>query len=104
ISVKSDDFACADLRVIIPGEQSFIAREDIDKLLFEKHGEIVGKTLSSLPIHQIEQDLQAIPFIEKALVSIDMNGLLTINIKQREAILRVINANGQDFYLDRNAV
>src|SRR5690606_34773823 len=86
------------------GEQSFIAREDIDKLLFEKHGEIVGKTLSSLPIHQIEQDLQAIPFIEKALVSIDMNGLLTINIKQREAILRVINANGQDFYLDRNAV
>lgn len=33
ISVKSNDFACTDLRVIIPGEQSFIARDDVDRLL-----------------------------------------------------------------------
>lgn len=104
ISVKSNDFACNDLRVIIPGEQSFVAREDIDKLLLTKHGEIVGKTLSSLAIHEIESDLKAIPFIEEALVNIDMNGVMTIKIKQREAVLRVINARGEDFYLDKHEV
>lgn len=104
ISVKSTDFACSDLQVIIPGEQSFVAREDIDQLLFEKHGEVVGKTLSSLPIHEIEQDLQDIPFIEEALVNIDMNGTMAINIKQRKAVLRVINARGEDFYLDEMGV
>jgi len=104
ISVKSNDFACSDLRIIIPGEQSFVVREDVDRLLMEKHGEIIGKTLSSLPIHKIEQDLQAIPFIEQALVSVDMNGMMTINIKQREAVVRIINARGEDFYLDENEV
>jgi len=104
ISVKSEDFACSDLRVIIPGEQSFVAREDVDRLLFEKHGAIIGKTLSSLPIHEIERDLKAIPFIEQALVNIDMNGTMTINIKQRKAVLRIINARGEDFYLDEHAV
>lgn len=104
ISVKSNDFACTDLRVIIPGEQSFIARDDIDRLLQQKHGSIVGRTMSTLPIHAIEQDLQAIPFVEKAMVSMDMNGVLTIRLKQREAVIRIINAIGEDFYIDKEAV
>jgi len=104
ISIKSNDLACNDLRVIIPGEQSFVIREDIDQLLMKKHGEIIGKTLASIPIHEIEQDLQAIPFIELAMVNMDMNGVMTVNIKQREAVLRVINARGEDFYVDENAV
>src|SRR5690606_6430629 len=104
ISVKSNDFACTDLRVIIPGEQSFIARDDVDRLLDQKHGKMVGRTLSTLPIHAIEQDLQAIPFVEKAMVSMDMNGVLTIRLKQREAVIRIINAIGEDFYIDKHAV
>src|SRR5690606_1464663 len=104
ISVKSNDLACSDLQVIIPGEQSFVAREDIDRFLFEKNGAIVGKTLTSLMIHDIEKDLKSIPFIENALVSMDMNGTVTINIKQREAVLRVINARGQDFYIDTHGL
>lgn len=104
ITVKSSDLACHDLVVIIPGEQSFVAREDIDQLVFQKHGEIVGKTLVSLPIHEIEADLRSIPFIEKALVNMDMDGKVEVRIKQREAVLRVINKNGEDFYLDKNQV
>lgn len=104
ITVKSNDLACSDLRVLIPGKQSFVIREDIDQLLTEKHGEIVGKTLVSLPIHEIEKDLQAIPFIEQAMVNVDMNGVMTVNIKQREAALRVINSSGEDFYIDENGI
>src|SRR5690606_14805180 len=65
---------------------------------------IVGKTLASIPVHEIEHDLKAIPFIEQAMVNIDMNGMMTVNIKQREAALRIINAQGEDFYVDENAV
>jgi len=104
ISVKSNDLACRDLMVIIPGEQSFVAREDIDQLILEKHGEVVGRTLTSLPIHEIEADLRSIPFIENALVNMDMDGKVEIRINQREAVLRVINRMGEDFYLDKNLV
>ncbi|WP_157970262.1 cell division protein FtsQ/DivIB [Albibacterium indicum] len=104
ISVKSNDLACRDLVVIIPGEQSFVARQDIDQLILEKHGEVVGRTLKSLPIHDIEADLRSIPFIENALVNMDMNGKVEIRINQREAVLRVINRKGEDFYLDKNLI
>lgn len=100
IKVKSDEYSCNDLQVIIPGNQSFIAREDVDKVLNETQGSIIGKTLSAIPIHKIEEDLKAIPFIEKVVVNTDINGKVTINIKQREAVLRVINHVGNDFYLD----
>lgn len=104
IEVKSSEYACNDLHVIIPGEQSFIVREDIDKVLKDTQGELVGKTLSAIPIHEIEEDLRAIPFVEKAIVNKDINGKVSINIKQREAVLRVINQIGNDFYLDRNGL
>ncbi len=102
INMKSSEYACNDLQIIIPGEQSFIVREDVDKILKETQGAIIGKTLSAIPIHEIEKDLRAIPFIEKAIVSKDISGKVTIKIKQREAILRVINDFGNDFYLDNN--
>src|SRR5690606_27385141 len=41
---------------------------------------------------------------EKALVSVDMNGVMSITIEQREAVVRVINLRGEDFYIDRNKV
>lgn len=104
IKVKSSEFACNDLKLIIPGEQSFIATADVDKILKDTQGELVGKTLSAIPIHEIEKDLRTIPFVEKAMVSKDMSGTISIKIKQREAVLRVINQAGQDFYLDRNGV
>lgn len=104
ISVKSKQYACNDLQIIIPGEQSFIAREDVDRILKEKHGELIGKTLSSIPIHTIEHELKAIPFVEEALVNVDMNGKLIIRVKQREAVVRVINERGDDFYVDKQGL
>lgn len=104
IKVKSSEYACNDLQVIIPGQQSFIVREDIDKILKETQGSIIGKTLSAIPIHEIEEDLSAIPFVEKATVSKDISGKITIVIKQREAVLRVINQAGSDFYVDNNGL
>lgn len=104
IKIKSSEYACNDLQVIIPGDQSFIAREDIDIILNKTQGAIIGKTLSTIPIHEIEEDLRSIPFIEKAIVSKDISGKVTINIKQREAVLRVINHLGNDFYLDENGL
>jgi cell division protein FtsQ len=104
IKIKSSEYACNDLQVIIPGEQSFIVREDIDKILKETQGDLIGKTLSAIPIHEIEEDLKANPFVGKAIVSKDISGKITINIKQREAVLRVINQIGNDFYLDNNGL
>src|SRR5690606_27987091 len=66
----------------------------------EKYGELAGRTLESIPIHEMEADLREIPFVFSAMVTVDMNGMLTVRVKQREAVVRVINDSGLDFYID----
>lgn len=104
VESKSSELACNDLKIVIPGNQSFIARSDVDKVINDTQGVLVGKTLSAIPIHQLEEDLKAIPFVKKAIVSKDMQGLITIEINQREAVLRVINTIGNDYYIDRKGI
>lgn len=101
IGTKSGGQACSAVRVIVLGDESFIEQKDITAMITEKHGEIVGRTLDDIPIHQIEQDLRQIPYVFSAIVTIDMDGQLTVRVKQREAVVRIINNRGLDFYIDR---
>src|SRR5690606_33681146 len=101
IGTKSSMQACTAMRVILLGNESFIEQKDIAALLVEKFGELEGRTLESIPIHQIEQELRQIPYVFSAMVTTDMDGLLTVRIKQREAVVRVINRGAPDFYIDQ---
>lgn len=100
IGVKSSEQACTGVHVILLGNESFIEQKDIAALLTEEFGELEGRTLESIPIHQIEQGLKQIPYVFSAVVTVDMDGILTARVKQREAVVRVINRDGPDFYID----
>jgi len=101
IRTKSGEQACSTMKIIVLGDESFIEQQDIAATLVEKYGELEGKTLEAIPIHEMEKDLLQIPFVFSAMVTTDMDGSLTVRIKQREAVLRVINNKGLDFYIDR---
>ncbi len=101
INTKSNEQACSEVRIIVLGDESFIEQKDIMALLAEKYGELEGRTLASIPIHQMEVDLREIPFVFSAVVTADMDGLLTVRIRQREAVVRIINEKGLDYYIDR---
>lgn len=100
ISAKSSEQACTEVRVIVLGDESFIEQQDIIAMLAEKYGELTGRTLEEIPIHDMEGDLRQIPFVHTAMVTIDMDGLLVVRIAQRQAVVRVINNKGLDFYID----
>lgn len=100
IEKKSGEQACTEMRIIVMGDESFVEQKDIAALIIENYGEMEGRTLMSLPIHQIEHELKQVPFIYAATVAVDMDGVLTVRIKQREAVVRVINKSGLDFYID----
>lgn len=101
IGVKSSEQACSQMRIIVLGNESFVESKDIAAMITENYGQLEGRTLTSIPIHQIENDLKQIPFVFEASVAIDMDGVLTMRIAQREAVVRVINKAGLDFYIDR---
>lgn len=104
IEGKKSNVICRDVRVMIPGNQTFIERSEIDEILFEVSGPLVGRPLNQINIHRLEKALKANPFIEFAKVYADMDGVIQVEIKQREPVIRIINIANQDFYIDKHGL
>lgn len=104
IEIKKLEVKCTKVEIYIPGADNFIEREEIDAILKQSSGNLIGKNLSLINIHQIEKAIKANPYIAFVKVFADMDGVIRIEVKQRQPILRVINANGQDYYIDNQGL
>jgi cell division protein FtsQ len=104
ISVEKNKLKCTKVEILIPGADNFIEREEIDGILKQESGILIGKNLSSINIHQIEKTLKSNPYIAFVKVFVDMEGVIKIEVKQRKPVLRVINGSGQDFYIDSDGL
>lgn len=104
IDIKKTEAKCTDIKVLIPGIESFIDRKVVDEIIEGSAGALVGRKLKLIDIHRLENTLKANPYIQSAKVYADMDGILSIRIEQREPVLRIINVAGQDFYVDKQGV
>lgn len=100
IEIKKESLRCKDVKVILPGRYNFIERDEVDRILLENGGGLVGRDLNEINIHKLENTLKANPFIEYAKVYADMDGIVHVQIRQREPVLRVINMANLHFYVD----
>lgn len=104
IEVKKQTLKCRDVKVILPGSYNFIERDEVDRILLENTGSLVGRNLNDINIHKLENTLKANPFIEYAKIFADMNGVVNVQIRQRQPILRIINMANVNFYIDGNGL
>ncbi len=104
IEGKKQELTCTKVKIDISGNQRYIERSEINRLLTQNKGRLRGKVLNTLHIHDIENILRGNPFIEGAKVYTDMDGSIWVQIKQREPVLRILNAFNQDFYIDQNGL
>jgi cell division protein FtsQ len=104
ITIKKHEVKCSSIKILIPGSDNFIEREEIDAILKQGQGVLIGKSLDEINIHEIELSLKANPYIAFAKVYTDMDGVIHIEVKQRQPVLRILNAGGQDYYIDANGL
>lgn len=104
IEVKKAEVVCKDIKVYIPGSQYFIDKEEVDNILGVQRDGLVGRKLENINIHALEARLKGNPFIEFAKVYVDMDGIIQVEISQRQPILRVVNRFDQDFYIDQHGL
>ncbi|MCX2484075.1 cell division protein FtsQ/DivIB [Pedobacter sp. MR2016-24] len=104
VSVKKNTITCTNIKILIPGADNFIEREEIDAILKQSQGTLIGRKLESINLHAIERKIQSNPYIAQSTVYADMDGVIHIEISQRQPLLRVINAGGQDYYIDRDGL
>ena len=102
IEHKKQEVSCVALKVFIPGEQSFVTRKEVERIISGVHGDIKGKALNTINSQDLEDALKANPFITRAKVYADMNGVVWVRIEQREPLLRIFNLKNQDYYVDKN--
>jgi cell division protein FtsQ len=104
IEVEKAGQVCKDIKVILPGRNNFIERNEVDKILMEAGGALIGRNLKDINIHKLENSLKKNPFIEFAKVYADMDGIIHVEIRQRQPILRMINRANVQFYIDENGL
>lgn len=102
IEVKKSEMVCKDVKIYIPGNQYFIDKQEVENILGVSSHTLIGRKMDNINIHDLEKRLNANPFIETAKVYADMDGIINIEISQRQPVLRVMNQFDQDFYVDQH--
>ena len=80
-------------------ETGFISPDIVNKLLIQKKGELPWEAKDSLDLNMLETFLENNPYVQKAEVFSFPEGILGINIQEKQAIVRV--KGEKSFYLDK---
>lgn len=83
------------------GGLHFIDAIALRERLIEGAGPVIGTPMAEVDETGIEQRLRAIPCLAEADVYHTMDGVLHVQARQREPVVRVLNADGSGFYIDK---
>ncbi|HEY4285706.1 MAG TPA: hypothetical protein VGN00_01290 [Puia sp.] len=98
---------CKGYRIEVAGGAStlFIDKKGITDLLNSAgagHGQ--GRPIQSFDLRRLESALEKNVWIKKAQLFFDNNGILRVNVREREPAARIFTSDGNSFYIDSTGV
>ena len=81
-----------------------ITEEDVSSIILRTAGSLKGKPMGLINTGLIEKALLHQPYVGKVRLYGNHKGDLFVNIRQREPILRIINKDYENFYLDESGI
>ena len=84
-------------------DNSFLDEDDILNFLKDRNDTFVNQPMKDINVYKIERALNTHPSIAASEVAVTVNGDVSISIKQRKPIVRIINSKGESFYIDNRA-
>lgn len=97
---KQAKVMCKDMEIIIPGEKFLVTAEEITDLVNQADSGILWHPINYARLRSLEKTIRKSPYVEDASVYADVNGVLRIEVSQREPLVRMINERNAHFYLD----
>lgn len=107
IGKKKNSFADGvEVEVIaLESGDKLISERDVRQALLRTFGNTLeGTELALLEIERMERVLEEDPFVLDAEIYVDQKNVLHVTIIQREPLVRVLDNNGGNYYLDNNGV
>jgi cell division protein FtsQ len=95
---------CTGLQINIDYNQGlfFIDEDDVRAHIYEASGDLIGQSIKSIDISELEKEVSVMNAVENAEVYTDLKGNVTIEIIQRNPIARVFLNNGKSGYIDES--
>lgn len=87
------------ISLIQPGGQLFLAEADILQVIKNEDDSLLFRPITAINSTLLEESLENHPFVADAEVFSTLDGLLSVQVKQKEAVARVIQSS-RHFYLD----
>jgi cell division protein FtsQ len=81
-----------------------ITRHDVDSIIRRTAGSLKGRPLGYINISLIEKAIRKQPYVAKVRIYENNKGDLFVNVRQRKPILRIINEQYENFYLDESGI
>lgn len=82
------------------GDNHFLTHKAVNKLLIQNEKPVKNLLKSSVDLYLMEQNVLRNPFVDKASVSLSLDGVLKVKVKQRKPIARIISEQG-NYYVDK---
>lgn len=89
-----------EVRIVDSLQNGFVSEKNILALLEKRGVGLIGKNFKLINLQAVESVIENYPPVEKADIFKTVSGKLMIEIKQRNPILRVIDANNESYYID----
>lgn len=93
---------CRDVELVIKDTTyaGFITKSDIKGILEYKGIYPIGKAMERISTKSLEKEISKHPLIDQAECYKTPSGLICIEVSQRIPILRIMSANGDNYYID----
>jgi cell division protein FtsQ len=88
------------INITNPAENSFLNETDVQDYFNSRNELLLNNQYKNINIPLLEKALNNHPSVANAEISADLNGELKIDVEQRKPILRIINQDGESYYID----
>ena len=81
--------------------QKFMTIDQVNKMMHSSDS-IIGKPVKSIAVHSVEKQVDRNPFVKSVDVYFNILGDLTVNVYEKEAVMRIFNQKNQSCYVDKS--
>jgi len=106
ISIRNKNSSVILIKIDKLGEnKSMLVEKDIKNILERTYGfDLVGVPINDIDVLSVENLLKNVPHIKDANVFIDALKKVHVEVIPRKAILRIVDENGSNYFLDEDGI
>jgi len=102
VNKQVDNITCRNIMIDVRDSMqlSFVTKNEIFNIIHNDKHNILGESLTERKLFEIEQRVSSIDELGSAEVYITVDGILHVEVDQRDPIVRIISSFGNSYFID----